>query len=89
MIPIFSKFGWLVLGCIKTDFCHVFYFFEDITAPRRRRLSRRVVSGKGLKQSQIQREKFLIVVMLGPTACGWAARRCLEAGRRCEPSTDA
>ena len=23
MIPIFSKFGWLVLGCIKTDFWHV------------------------------------------------------------------
>ena len=28
----------------------LFLFFEDITAPRQRRLAKRVTSGKGLKQ---------------------------------------
>ena len=41
------------------------------------------------KFTQIQIAKIPIVVLLGRTACGWAARRCLKAGWRSEPSTAA
>ena len=38
-----------------------FFFIEDRTAQRQRRLSRRVISGKGLKYSQKEKSKKIIL----------------------------
>ena len=47
-----SFFAKRVPTCLKvsTLFFFFFFFLKDITAPRQRRLARRVTSGKGLKQ---------------------------------------
>ena len=42
--------GYQVLSLTTFSFSFFLFFLKDITAPRQRRLARRVTSGKGLKQ---------------------------------------